>query len=90
MKKFFSSLLLLAGASLCALEITLPAKPLPSEKIAAQELRSYLERTVDGKLKIGGQGNQQDSARRYAGNTGGGDRRQGIEDRRLCDQEFRR
>lgn len=54
MKKFFSSLLLLAGASLCALEITLPAKPLPSEKTAAQELRSYLERTVDGKLKIGG------------------------------------
>ena len=55
MKKFFSSLLLLlAGASLCALEITLPAKPLPSEKNAAQELRSYLERTVDGELKIGG------------------------------------
>lgn len=54
MKITFIFALLTVGSLLHAFEILLPAHPIPSEKTAAGELRTYLERVTDGELRIGG------------------------------------
>lgn len=41
-------------AAAASFEIVLPKEPTPAEETAAQELRHYLERTVDGRLSVEG------------------------------------
>jgi hypothetical protein len=41
-------------AAAAPFEIVLPKDPAPAEETAAQELRHYLERTVDGRLSVEG------------------------------------